>query len=325
MQNDYQLTTRHVLERVRRFGADSEVVTLKGEGDLRRAGYGEVAQNADRVASALKKLGIGEGDRVGTFMWNNQEHFEIYLAVPAMGAVLNTVNIRLFPEQICYIVNHAKDKVLFVDDSLVEPLSEHAGELKCVERFVVVGDNAEGELPNSISYEELLADGDDSFDYPELDERSAAGLCYTSGTTGNPKGVLYSHRSTILHALAQSGADAIAIRMSDRVLPIVPMFHVNAWGIPHGCGLTGASLVMPDRFLQGEPLAKLIESEKVTASAGVPTVWSQVLQYLDDNGGDMSSLRVVFCGGSAVPQGLMQGFEERHGAQMIQGWGMTET
>src|SRR4051794_33018095 len=325
MQNDYPLTVKHVLDRVRRFGADSEVVTLKGEGDLRRARYPEIARRADRLASALSKLGISEGDRVGTFMWNNQEHFEAYLAVPSMGAVVNTVNIRLFPEQITYIVNHSGDRVLFVDASLLEALEPLASGLKGVEHFVVVGDGETGELPNAIAYEDLLADGDDSFDYPDLDERQAAGLCYTSGTTGNPKGVLYSHRSTILHALAQSGADAIAIRMSDRVLPIVPMFHVNAWGIPHGCGLTGASLVMPDRFLQGEPLAKLIESEKVTASAGVPTVWSQVLQYLDDNGGDMSSLRVVFCGGSAVPQGLMQGFEERHGAQMIQGWGMTET
>src|SRR3954447_25575553 len=238
MQNDYQLTTRHVLERVRRFGADSEVVTLKGEGDVRRAGYGEVAQRADRLASALKKLGIGDGDRVGTFMWNNQEHFEVYLAVPAMGAVLNTVNIRLFPEQICYIVNHAKDRVMFVDDSLVEALEKLAPEFETVEHFIVVGDGEAGSLPNAIRYEDLLADGDDSFEYPELDERAAAGLCYTSGTTGNPKGVLYSHRSTILHALMQSSADSLGMRTTDRVLPIVPMFHVNAWGIPHAAGLT---------------------------------------------------------------------------------------
>src|SRR4051794_27987082 len=303
MQNDYPLTVKHVLDRVRRFGADSEVVTLKGEGDIRRASYPEVAARADKLASALAKLGVEEGDRVGTFMWNNQEHFEIYLAVPAMGVVLNTVNIRLFPEQVCYIINHAKDKVLFVDDSLVEPLSKNAGELECVERFVIVGDNAEGELPNSIGYEELLADGDDSFDYPDIDERAAAGLCYTSGTTGNPKGVLYSHRSTILHAMAQSGSDSIGLKFTDRVLPIVPMFHVNAWGIPHGAGLTGASLVMPDRFLQGEPLAKLMEAEKVTASAGVPTVWNQVLAYLDDNDVDTSPLRIVVCGGAAVPEG----------------------
>jgi fatty-acyl-CoA synthase len=325
MQDDYQLTVRHVLERVRRFGADSEVVTLKGEGDVRRAGYAEVAERADRLASALAKLGIEQGDRVGTFMWNNQEHFEAYLAVPSMGAVLNTVNIRLFPEQIAYIVNHAGNRVLFVDDSLVDALEPLVGELGGVEHFVVVGDGEVGDLPNALRYEELLAEGDKSFDYPELRERSAAGLCYTSGTTGNPKGVLYSHRSTILHAMAQSGADAIGLRFTDRVLPIVPMFHVNAWGIPHGCGLTGASLVMPDRFLQGEPLAKLIEAEKVTASAGVPTVWNQVLAHVDGNEADLSSLRVVVCGGAAVPRGLMQGLEERHGVQMVQGWGMTET
>jgi fatty-acyl-CoA synthase len=325
MQNDYPLTVKHLLDRVRRFGADSEVVTLKGEGDIRRARYPEVAERADKLASALSKLGIGAGDRVGTFMWNNQEHFEAYLAVPSMGAVLNTVNIRLFPEQVVYIVNHAKDRVLFVDDSLVEVVEKLAAQLESVEQFVVVGDGDAGDLPNVIRYDDLLADGDDSFDYPALDERQAAGLCYTSGTTGNPKGVLYSHRSTILHAMAQSGADAIALRFTDRVLPIVPMFHVNAWGIPHAAGMTGASLVMPDRFLQGEPLARLIESEKVTCSAGVPTVWSAVLQYLDDNEVDTSSIRIVVCGGAAVPQGLMQGLEERHGIYMVQGWGMTET
>ena len=325
MQNDYPLTVKHVLDRVRRFGADSEVVTLKGEGDVRRARYPDVAVRADRLASALSKLGIGEGDRVGTFMWNNQEHFEAYLAVPCMGAVLNTVNIRLFPEQVSYIINHAEDRVLLVDDSLVEVLSKVAPELESVEHFVVVGEGDAGELRDVIRYDDLLADADDSFDYPELDERAAAALCYTSGTTGNPKGVLYSHRSTILHAMAQSGANALGLRFTDRVLPIVPMFHVNAWGIPHAAGLTGASLVMPDRCLQGEPLARLIESEKVTCSAGVPTVWMQVLQYLDDNEVDTSSIRVVVCGGAAVPEGLMRGLEERHGMNMVQGWGMTET
>jgi fatty-acyl-CoA synthase len=325
MQNDYPLTVKHVLDRVRRFGADSEVVTLKGEGDVRRARYPDVAVRADRLASALSKLGIGQGDRVGTFMWNNQEHFEAYLAVPCMGAVLNTVNIRLFPEQVSYIINHANDRVLLVDDSLVEVLSKVAPELESVEHFVIVGDGDAGELRDVVRYEDLLADGDDSFEYPELDERAAAALCYTSGTTGNPKGVLYSHRSTILHAMAQSGANALGLRFTDRVLPIVPMFHVNAWGIPHAAGLTGASLVMPDRCLQGEPLARLIESEKVTCSAGVPTVWMQVLQYLDDNEVDTSSIRVVVCGGAAVPEGLMRGLEERHGMNMVQGWGMTET
>ncbi|HEX6712640.1 MAG TPA: AMP-binding protein, partial [Thermoleophilaceae bacterium] len=325
MQDDYPLTVAHVLDRVRRFGADSEVVTLKGEGDIRRTPYADVAARADKLASALSKLGIGDGDRVGTFMWNNQEHFEAYLAIPSMGAVLNTVNIRLFPEQVVYIVNHAKDRVLLVDDSLVELIEKLAPQFDSVEHFVVVGDGDCGELPNMIRYDDLLADADDSFDYPDLDERQAAALCYTSGTTGNPKGVLYSHRSTILHAMAQSGADAIGLRFTDRVLPIVPMFHVNAWGIPHAAGMTGASLVMPDRFLQGEPLARLIESEKVTCSAGVPTVWNAVLQYLDDNEVDTSSIRAVVCGGAAVPQGLMQGLEERHGIHLVQGWGMTET
>jgi acyl-CoA synthetase (AMP-forming)/AMP-acid ligase II len=325
MQNDYPLTVQHVLDRVRRFGADSEVVTLEGEGNVKRASYPEVAARADRLASALAKRGITEGDRVGTFMWNNQEHFEVYLAVPSMGAVLNTVNIRLFPEQVVYIVNHAKDRILFVDDSLVPILEKLAPELETVEHYVLVGDGDAGSLPNVLRYEDLLSEGDESFDYPELDERAAAGLCYTSGTTGNPKGVLYSHRSTILQAFAHASADALGLRFTDRVLPIVPMFHVNAWAIPHMAGLTGASLVMPDRFLQGEPLARLIESEKVTACAGVPTIWTAVLQYLDDNEVDTSSVRIVVCGGAAVPRKLMQGLEERHGIFMVQGWGMTET
>jgi fatty-acyl-CoA synthase len=325
MQNDFQLTVQHVLDRVRRFGHDSEVVTLTPEGTV-RAPYGEVAERADRLARALAGLGIGDGDRVGTFQWNNQAHLESYLAVPSMGAVLNTVNIRLFPHQVSYIVNHSGDRVLIVDDSLVEVLEQALPDIENVEHFIVVGDGETGDLPNVIRYEELLADaGEGGFDYPELDERQAAGLCYTSGTTGNPKGVLYSHRSTILHALAQSSADSLGLRFTDRVLPIVPMFHVNAWGIPHGAGMSGASLVMPDRFLQGEPIAKLIESERVTASAGVPTVWNQVLAYADEASPDFSSLRVVVCGGAAVPQGLMQGLEERHGVKMIQGWGMTET
>src|SRR3954451_6787714 len=318
MQNDYPLTVKHVLDRVRRFGADSEVVTLKGEGDISRASYPEVAARADRLASALKKLGIEEGDRVATFMWNNQQHFEAYLAVPSMGAVLNTVNIRLFPEQVVYIVNHAKNRVLFVDDSLVEVLEKVAPEFETVEHIVVVGDGDSGDLKNVLRYEELLADANPSFDYPELHERAAAGLCYTSGTTGNPKGVLYSHRSSILHAFGHNSPDALGLRFSDRVLPIVPMFHVNAWGIPYGAGMTGASLVMPDRSRQGEPIAHLIETEKVTCSAGVPTVWNAVLQYLDENEVDTSSMRVVVCGGAAVPQGLMQGLEERHGIDMVQ-------
>ena len=257
-------------------------------------------------------------------MWNNQEHFEAYLAVPSMGAVLNTVNIRLFPEQVSYIINHAKDRVLLVDDSLVEVLSKVASELEAVEHFVVVGDGDAGDLRDVIRYEDLLADGDDSFDYPELDERQAAGLCYTSGTTGNPNGVLYSHRSTILHAFAHGSPDALGLCFTDRVLPIVPMFHVNAWGIPHTCGMTGASLVMPDRFLQGEPVARLIESEKVTASAGVPTVWSAVLQYLDNNEVDTSSLRVVALSGSALPPSLATKFMDEFGDVLYSLYGSTE-
>jgi fatty-acyl-CoA synthase len=326
VQHDHPLTLQHLLDRMRRVYGDSEVVTLTDDGK-ERATYAEVAGRVDRLARALDSLGVKQGDRVATFAWNTQRHLELYMAVPCMGAVLHMVNIRLFPEQLVYVVNHAEDKVLFVDDSLAGPLSKIAGKFESVEHYVVMGDAGAGsDLPGEVhSYEELISAQDEGFDYPELDDRMAAGLCYTSGTTGNPKGVLYSHRSNVLHSLATCMGDAMAVSSSDRVLPVVPMFHVNAWGIPYACALTGADLVMPNRFLQGEPLAKLIESEKVTVAAGVPTIWLDLLRYADENKPDLSSLRMVPCGGAAVPQSLMQAFEERHDVRVIQAWGMTET
>ena len=241
------------------------------------------------------------------------------MGVPCMGAVLHTLNIRLFEEQLTYIANHAKDKVVLVDDSLVPLLEKVAPRFETVEHYVVMGDGDAGSLPNALRYEELLAEQPEGFNYPELDDRAAAGLCYTSGTTGNPKGVLYSHRSNVLHALASCLADAIAISNADRVLPVVPMFHANAWGLPHASTFVGADLVMPGRFLQPEPLARLIEQERV------PTIWSDLLRYADEHRPDLSSLRVVPCGGSAVPLDLMKGWQERHGVYVLQAWGMTET
>jgi fatty-acyl-CoA synthase len=324
MQHDHPLTVQHILDRMRRLYRDSEIVTL-GDDGVRRASYGEVTARVDRLCGALRALGIGDGDRVATFAWNSQEHFEIYLGAPSMGAVLHTLNIRLAGEQLTYIANHAEDKVVFVDDSLVPALEPIASTFETVEHFVVIGDGDAGSLPNVLSYEELLAEQPEGFDYPELDDRAAAGLCYTSGTTGNPKGVLYSHRSQILHGLTVCIADNIGLRSTDRVLPVVPMFHANAWGLAHAAPLTGADLVMPSRFLQGEPLAKLIESERVTVAGGVPTIWLDLLNYADKNKPDLSSLRIVPCGGSAVPLSLMQAFHERHGVEILQAWGMTET
>ena len=324
MQHDHPLTVQHIVDRMRRLYWDSEVVTL-GDDGVRRATYREVTGRVDRLCGALKALGIGEGDRVATFAWNSQEHLETYLAAPSMGAVLHTLNIRLAPDQLTYIANHAEDRIVFVDSSLVPMLEEIAPTLETVEHFVVMGGGDSGSLPNACSYEALLAEQPEEFDYPELDDGAAAGLCYTSGTTGNPKGVLYSHRSQLLHGLTVCIADNLGLRSTDRVLPVVPMFHANAWGLAHAAPLTGADLVMPSRFLQGEPLAKLIESERVTVAGGVPTIWLDLLNYADANKPDLSSLRTVACGGSAVPLSLMQAFEERHGVHILQAWGMTET
>src|SRR4051795_8193002 len=261
MQHDHPLTLQHVLWRMRTMNGDGQVVTLTEDG-VTRASYAELAERVDRLAPAPLDLGGQPRDRVATFAWNSQRHLELYLAVPCIGAVLHTLNIRLFPEQLTYIANHAQDKLLFADDSLLEMLEPVAPTFESVERTIVLGDE----------YEELLAGQEPSFEYPELDDRQAAGLCYTSGTTGNPKGVLYSHRSNVLHAMAKCLTDAEAIGRNDCVLPVVPMFHANAWGFPYACTLMGASMVMPSRFVTAERLAQAIESERVTVAGGVPTV-----------------------------------------------------
>jgi fatty-acyl-CoA synthase len=324
MQHDHPLTLQLILGRMRRLYAGTEVVSVRG-GERTRATYAEVADRADRLCSALESLGVGPGDRVATFSWNTREHLEAYLAVPAMGAVLHTLNVRLFPDQLEYVVGHAEDQVILVEDSLVPVLEELAPRLGTVRHYVVIGDGDTGSLPGPLRYEELLAAQRPGYDYPVLDDRQAAGLCYTSGTTGNPKGVLYSHRSNVLHAMGQCMADSIGMRSDDRVMPVVPMFHANAWGIPYSSTLTGAGLVMPGRDLSAPALAELIAAERVTVSAAVPTIWMDLLRHADEHSPDLSSVRLVVCGGSAVPLSLMQQFEERHGVQILQAWGMTET
>jgi fatty-acyl-CoA synthase len=263
---------------------------------------------------------------VATFAWNSQRHFELYFAVPCTGAVLHTLNIRLFEEQLAYIVNHAEDKVIFVDDTLVPLLDKLAPSFRSVERYVVLGDGDAGSLPDPLRYEELLEDaGGGEFDYPELDQRQAAALCYTSGTTGNPKGVLYSHRSTALHTTVVTGPDANLLSSRDRVLAVVPMFHVNAWGLPFAAAMAGADLILPTKYLQSEPLAELIVSERPTMMAGVPTIFADLLRYADEHRPDLSSLTNCICGGSAAPVKLLQDFQERHGVVIHHAWGMTET
>jgi fatty-acyl-CoA synthase len=327
MQDDFPLTLHHIRRRMTSASADASVLTLSEPGVVERASFGEVSARVDRLARALKALGVEQGERVATFAWNNQRHFELYFAIPCVGAVLHTLNIRLFEEQLTYIVNHAEDRVIFVDDSLVPVLERLAPTFSTVERYVVMGDGETRSLPNSLRYEDLLEEaGGGSFDYPELDERQAAALCYTSGTTGNPKGVLYSHRSISLHSTATLVRDGLGLSRSDRVLAVVPMFHANAWGLPHGAALAGADLLLPDRFLAAEPLAGLIAAERPTLMGCVPTIFADLLRYAEANPGvDLSSLTNATSGGSAVPRQLMKDFEERHRVDIYQAWGMTET
>jgi acyl-CoA synthetase (AMP-forming)/AMP-acid ligase II len=310
-----------------RYHRDAEIVSRAIEGGIHRYRYPDLEARAKRLAKALQRLDIGLGDRVATLAWNSYRHLELYFAISGMGAICHTINPRLFPDQLRYIVNHAGDKLLFVDLSFVSLIEKLAAELAPVRHYVIMTDRAHmpaTSLPGVLCYEDLIDGEDDDYSWPEFDERTASSLCYTSGTTGNPKGALFSHRSTVLHAFESCRADGVAISMHDSLCPVVPMFHANAWATPYAAAMSGAKLVFPGAQLDGRSLYELFEVERVTVSFGVPTVWLALLKHLEDNGLKLSTLKRTLIGGSAVPLAMIQTFEEKYGVEVIQGWGMTE-
>jgi len=322
---DYPLTLTPMLERARRFFPKKEIVTKAGPG-VERYTYGEMVERAGRLANALERLGVRRGDRVATFAWNNARHLEIYWAAPCMGAVLHPLNIRLPGDQLAYIVQHADDQVLFVDPSLLPAVEKLAPQLKSIRHYVVMGESVppDTKLSPVHAYEDLLKESSPNYPWPSLDENDAAGMCYTSGTTGNPKGVVYSHRAIYLHSLGLSMADSFGFSERDTFMPVVPMFHVMAWGTPFACTMLGMKLVLPGPHLTPRDLAELIQAERVTLTAGVPTLWLGLLALLEKERYDLSSLRGMIVGGAAAPRSMIEAFEQKHNLSVIHAWGMTE-
>ncbi|MDQ4127208.1 MAG: long-chain fatty acid--CoA ligase, partial [Actinomycetota bacterium] len=325
LTQDYQLTLPYILRRAEQLYGYREIVTRRPDKTFHRHTFADFVVRSKRLAVALKGLGLETGDRVGTLGWNTYQHLEAYFGVPSSGAVLHTLNPRLHEDDLAYIANHAEDRVMLVDETLV-PVFEKFREETNVEHAVVVTEG--GEIPEGmISYEDLLSGADEAdFEYPDFDEKQAAAMCYTSGTTGRPKGALYSHRSTVLHSMMIAMGNSFALSEGDCVLPVVPMFHVNAWGLPFASVLVGAKLMMPGPHLDPASLLEDFEQEGVTFTAGVPTVFLAVLQALDEEPDryDLSRLRSMVIGGAAVPKGVVKAYKERHGINVVHAWGMTE-
>jgi 3-(methylthio)propionyl---CoA ligase len=317
-----------LLVHAERHHGEQQVVSRRVEGDIHRITYRELAARSRRMANAVAALGVKFGDRVATLAWNGYRHMELYYAVSGSGAVLHTLNPRLHPDQVVWIADHAEDQVLFFDLSFLPLIEAVAGRVKTIKAFVAMTDRARmpasTTIPNLLCYEDLLEAASDSFDWPTFDENTASSLCYTSGTTGNPKGALYSHRSTILHTYASALPDALNWSAKDTILPVVPMFHVNAWGLPYAACMVGAKLVFPGPFLDGKSLYELFEAEGVTVSAGVPTVWQGLLAHVEANNLKFRTMRRTIIGGSACPPAMMTAFQDRYDVQVLHAWGMTE-
>jgi fatty-acyl-CoA synthase len=327
LMQDRPLLISSLMEFAAQYHGGVEIVSRSVEGPIHRYTYADANRRSKQLAQALGSLGIGLGDRVATLAWNGYRHLECYYGVSGIGAVLHTINPRLFPEQIVYIANHAEDRVLFTELSFVPLLEGIAEQLESVEAIVIMTDREhmpETSLPNVQCYEELLAAQDGSLDWPGFDENTASSLCYTSGTTGNPKGVLYSHRSTVLHSLASCSQDVLGLSSQDSVLPVVPMFHANSWGIAYSAPMCGAKLVLPGMGMDGASIYELLETEKVTLSAGVPTVWLMLLQYLQQTGKELPHMTRTVIGGSAAPASMIETFEHDYDVVVIHAWGMTE-
>ncbi len=326
LMQDYPLTTNWIFTRAGQYYPDKEIVTRTANG-VERSTVADMATEARKIAGYLDSVGISADGRVGTFGWNTARHLSLYFAIPGTGRVMHTINIRYFAEQLIYTVEHAEDEAIFVDRSLLPLLGKYLPELNSVQHVVVMDDGADCELPDDsriVTYDDAVGSADE-IDFTDRieDERQAAAICYTTGTTGNPKGVLYSHRSTWLHSNSISSTGAFSLDDTDRVLPVVPMFHANAWGLPYGCMLAGAAMVMPGPDLSPKAVLELLQDEKVTLTAGVPTIWMGLVPLLDDY--DLSALRMIVCGGSAVPKSLSEAFRQKVGRPIRQAWGMTET
>jgi len=325
---DMPLLISDLIRHADRHHGNTEIVSKTVEGGMHRYTYRDAHQRARQLAKALQALDVKMNDRIGTLAWNGYRHFELYYGISGMGAVCHTINPRLFPEQIVYIVNHAEDQLLFVDLNLLPLVGKLLPQFKTVRHVVAMTDRAhvpaDVKIPNLLVYEELIADQPGRYEWPDFDERTASSLCYTSGTTGNPKGVLYSHRSTVLHAYGAALPDTLGLSARSVILPVVPMFHVNAWGLPYTAAMVGAKIVFPGVALDGASLYELFEKEKVSFTAGVPTVWLALLQYMQANRLKLSTVKYAVIGGSAAPPAMIETFDKDYGVEVLHAWGMSE-